>query len=273
MVPLGAAPAGYRVDGAGAWLQAAVANVRKVFIEMLRYLPNTLSLLVTFYAIFLFMMLGVRVVGDPAMAGENIRYLIVANAFWLLLLAGVSSMGGELTAEAMRGTLEQLYMSTKPTWFLLLARMVGTALVSLMLIVVMVCASMLTAGQWLNIDLPPLLLVLPPTLAGVIGLGFAVAGLALVYKQINAMLQIAQFLLMGLAFAPPSAVPGLVFAPAAKGIDMVRRVMVHGQGLGDFVAGDWGVLLLGGAVYFAAGLALFLLCERHAMRRGLLGQY
>lgn len=255
------------------WLNTMGGNVRKVWIEMLRYLPNTISLLVTFYAIFLFMMLGVRVLGDPASADENIRYIIVANAFWFMLLMGVSSMGWELTAEAMRGTLEQLYMATKPTWFILLSRMVGTAGINVLLLVVMVSLGMLTARQWLSFDLPLLLLVLPLTMVGVIGLGFVVAGLAIIFKQINAMLQIVQFAFMGLAFAPPSAVPGLEFAPAVQGIDMVRRAMVYGQGFGSFTATDWSILILSGVFYFVVGMVVFRMCERQAMVRGLLGHY
>lgn len=254
-------------------VEVLLANCRKVATEMLRYLPNTISLIVTFYAIFLAMFFGIQVVGDPATATDNVRFLIVSNAFWLLLLLGISSMGWEVTTEATRGTLEQLYMSPVPAWRILLARMIGTLAINLVIMTLMIFAGMLTAGQWLNLSPVPILLVLLPTLLGVTGLGFAAAGMALVFKQVNALLQILQFVFMGLAFVPLAAAPWLEFAPVVKGIDLVRGMMVAGHGLADVTAADWLSLLLNGAVYFALGLGLFLLCERRALRRGLLGQY
>lgn len=251
----------------------AVANLRKVVTEMVRYLPNTLSLFVTFYAIFLFMLLGVRVVGDPAAADANIRFVIVGNAFWFLLLLGVSSMGWELTTEATRGTLEQLYMTTTPAWYILLARMVATLLVNVVIISAMVALSMLTARQWLHLDLLAVAAILPAVLLGVIGLGFLVAGLAIVYKQIQALLQVVQFVFMAMAFVPLSAAPWLEAAPAVKGIDMARQVLADGRALASFALADWASLVGAGVAYLAVGWLVFRACERRAMARGLLGHY
>ena len=249
------------------------ANFSKYLIELKRYLPNTVSMVLTFYAIFVFMFLGVRFLGDPSMADANLRYLIVANGFWFLLMLGVQSLGWELSNEALRGTLEQLYMSTLPTWLILLFRMVTAFLVNLLILAVLTVLSMLTAGVWLSIDVAALAVLLPATMLGVTGLGFVVAGLTIVYKQVNAMLQLLQFVLMGIAYAPLSLSPLMELAPAAKGIDMVRQVMAEGRALGSFTSADWASLLLNGVCYLLVGLAVFKLLERHAMRRGLLGHY
>jgi ABC-2 type transport system permease protein len=132
---------------------------------------------------------------------------------------------------------------------------------------------MLTAGQWLNLAPLPILLILLPTLLGIIGLGFMAGGLAVVFKQVNALLQIMQFLFLGLAFVPLASAPWLEFAPVVKGIDLMRNVMVSNLTLAEVTAADWTSLLLNGAIYFALGLGVFLLCERRALNRGLLGQY
>lgn len=255
------------------FLNVVGANVRKVVIEMLRYLPNTLSLLVTFYAVFLFVMLGVNFLGDPTTAADNTRYAIVANTFWLLLLLGVNSMGWEITTEATRGTLEQLYMSPTPAWLILLARMIGTLIVNLLLMVVLLFASMLTAQQWLNLDVAALLLIMPPTLLGVIGLGFVMAGLAIVYKQIDSILQVVQFVYLAMVYVPLTALPLLELAPSVKGIDMLRQVLSFGLPIGSFALRDWASLLASGVLYFVFGVLVFKLCERRAIDRGLLGQY
>lgn len=102
------------------WANVLAVNVGKVLIEMRRYLPNTIRMVVTFYVIFLAMFLGITVVGDPSVADTNVRFLLVGNAVWFLLLVGVNSIGWEITTEATRGTLEQLHMSPfAPRWILL----------------------------------------------------------------------------------------------------------------------------------------------------------
>lgn len=249
------------------------ANVSKVALEMWRYLPNTLSVLITFYAIFLFMFFGLNLVGDPGGATENIRFLIVSNAFWFLLIVGINSMGWEITTEATRGTLEQLYMSPVGAWRALLGRMVGRVGIYLLLMIVMILLSMLTAGVRLSLAPLPLLLILLPVLAGIAGLGFVAAGVAIVYKQVEALLQILQFVFMGLAFVPLSSAPWLEYAPLVKGIDLVRGLMVQGTGLAQIRGADWLSLVVNAAAYFGLGLAVFLVCQRRALNRGLLGQY
>lgn len=249
------------------------ANLTKAVIELRRYLPNTISMILTFYAIFVFLLLGVRFVGDPATSGDAVRHLLVANGFWFLLMVGVNAMGWELTNEALRGTLEQLYMSTVPPYMILLFRMIATMLINTVLLALLITLSMLTTGQWLTVDVTTLVLVLPPTFLAVMGLGYAVAGLTIVYKQMNAVLQLLQFALMGIAFVPLTAVPLFELAPTAKGIDMIRQVMAAGTPLATFTALDWATLVGTGAFWFVLGLGVYLLFERRSMNRGLLGHY
>lgn len=249
------------------------ANARKVLIELRRYLPNTISLVITFYAIFLAMFLGITVVGDPATAEANLRFAIIGNAFWFLLLLGINSMGFEITTEATRGTLEQLAMSPVGMPTILLARMVATLAVYLVITSLMLVLTMVTAGQWFVFDVPLLLTILVPTLVGVLGIGYAVAGLAVLYKQIGSFLQILQFVFLGVAFVPLAVAPFLEIAPIVKGIDMVRAAMLGGAGFGDFTMRDWGSLLASSLVWFSLGLAAYRAAHARAVRLGLLGQY
>lgn len=192
------------------------ANLVKAVIELRRYLPNTVSMIVTFYAIFLFLLFGVRFVGDPGTADDAVRYLLVANGFWFLLMMSVNAMGWELTTEALRGTLEQLYLGTVPPWLILLFRMVATIFLNIVILAVLMALSMLTAGTWLQVDLGALAVLLPPTLLAAVGLSYAVAGLTIVYKQVNAFLQLSQFALMAIAYVPLAQVPLLELAPRPR---------------------------------------------------------
>jgi ABC-2 type transport system permease protein len=204
--------------------------------------------------------------GTPENAATNTQYVVVSTALWSLALQGI---GWEVIREAMRGTLEQLYMSLVGAWRILLARMIGRVLVNL--IIVLMLLSMVTAQQWLNFDLLTLAPVLLLTVVGMLGVGFMVAGLSLIFKQVEAFLQIAQFIFLALVAVPLSAAPWLELAPVVKGADMVRAVMVEEVALREFAALDWASLSLSAVGYFVLGALPYGPAERRAMNRGLLG--
>lgn len=248
-------------------------NWSKQVIEMRRYLPDTIGLIITFYAIFLLLFLGIRAVGEPSTADGNIQYVIVSNAFWMLLMMSFMSMGQEVTNEAIRGTLEQLYMSPVPAWRIMLARAVSSVLIYLVLVILVAVLAMLTSGQWLSLSLPAALLLGVPTLAPILGLGFIGAGLALLFKQIGSILQIGQFVLMAMAFTPVDILPGLALLPAMKGIHLVRSIATAEMTLQQVSSADWLMVVGNGVLWFGLGLLVFRLLERRALRTGVLGKY
>ncbi|TCT19666.1 ABC-2 type transport system permease protein [Melghiribacillus thermohalophilus] len=249
------------------------ANIKKEYIEMKRYWPNTLSMVLTIYFIFLAMFLGIQFVGDPNQADTNIQYVIVNYIFWYLTLITLQGPGFTITLEATRGTLEQLYMSPMGVWKIFLSRQIGTVIIHFFIIVVLLFASMLMTNQWLNISPLATLPIFLFTIIGMIGVSFIIAGLAIIVKQIQAFLQIMQFILMALTFIPLSVAPFLAYAPFVKGIDMIRQIMIHNMTLADFTWLDYALLIASAAFYFAIGIFTYLRCEKIAMEKGLLGQY
>lgn len=254
-------------------LNVLSANIRKVAIEMRRYLPNTVSMIVTFYAIFLMFFLGIQVVGSPEAADASTKYMIVSVVLWMLALMAMQGIGWEITQEATRGTLEQLYMSPVGAWRILLARMIGTVCVNLLIITVMLFMAMATARQWLSFDIATLVPLTVLTVSCMIGVGFVVAGLAIILKQIQAFLQIAQFLFLALVAVPVTLTPWLELLPIVRGSTMIRQAMTEGTTLLAFSRADWLLLIANTAIYFTLGVIAYKLAERYAMTRGLLGQY
>ena len=255
------------------WVHLIKANFRKEYIELIRYLPNTLAMLVTFYAIFLGMFFGIQVVGDPSMQDTNIQYAIVNYVFWFLAMAVVNDTGWQVTHEAMRGTLEQLSMSPMGILRIMVARLLSSSVINLIMIVILLYLSMATTGQWLNIDVLTLLPILILTMVSMFGLGLILAGVSVIVKQVQAFLQILQFLLAGLTFLPLSTAPFLAYFPFVKGVDLVREVMINNVTLTEIPIVDFGVLALNGIVYFVIGFVFFQFCERVAMKKGLLAHY
>ena len=255
------------------WLHLFQANLRKEFIELKRYLPNTIAMLVTFYLIFLGMFAGIQVIGDPGSQDLHTQYAIVNYVFWFLAFMVVNNIGYEVINEGMRGTLEQLSMSPLGIWRIMTARLIASTLLNFIMVSGLLYAAMLTTNQWLTIDLLTIMPILILTLISMFGLGLMIAGISIIVKQVQAFLQILQFILAGLTFVSLGKVPWLAYFPFVKGVDLVRRAMIDGVSIGQMGMGDISLLGLNAIIYFSLGLAFFLYCERYAIRKGLLSHY
>lgn len=249
------------------------ANLRREVIYLKRYLPNTISMLVTFYCIFLMMFFGIQIVGDPSTMEANVQYVIVNYIFWYLAMVAMQDIGWVISNEAQLGTLEQLYMSPMGAWKILLSRILGSTILQLIIMSVLLLLSMWTAQTSLHLDATSILPVLFITLFSMYGISFIIAGIAIIVKQVQAFLQILQFVFMGLTFVPISVAPYLEFAPFVKGVDMIRKMMIEGYTLGSFTALDYASLIGNAAVYLLIGLLIFFKCEKTAMVKGVLGQH
>ncbi|GIP58990.1 ABC transporter permease [Paenibacillus sp. FSL W8-0186] len=255
------------------WLHLLSANFRKEYIELKRYLPNTIALVFTFYIIFLAAFFGIMFIGDPASFDANVQYSIVSVAFWSLTMMTMNFIGYSVITEATRGTLEQIYMSPMGVWKIMLTRIIGQFGLQSVIMVILLFAAMLTSGQWLNLNPMTTIPIIVITMISMVGISFMIAGLAVIVKQIEAFLQIFQFVLMGLVFVPLTVAPFLAFAPFVKGVNMVRTVMMEDLTLTQLPLADYAVLILNSLVYLIAGLVVFHRCEKTAMKKGLLGQY
>ncbi len=249
------------------------ANVRKVVLELLRYMPNTVSLVVTFYAIFLMFFFGIKVIASPENQAGNLQYTVVSTILWFLAITVMQGIGWEITTEATRGTLEQLYMSPVSAWRILVARTVGSILVYMVAMIIVLIAAMWTSGQWLHIDLLTLLPLFALLLFAMTGISLMIAGLAIILKQVQAFLQIIQFAFFGLVAVPVTMSPFLDLLPVVRGSSMIRDAMTKGMGLFEFSGLDWGMFTANSVVYFVLGVFLYKLAEQRAMNQGLLGQY
>lgn len=256
-----------------AWLNLLKANLKKEYLELKRYLPNTIAMILTFYIIFLGLFGVIQIVGDPTTQDANTQYVIVNYIFWFLTITIINSVGYEIINEAMRGTLEQLSMSPMGIWRIMSARLLSTTIINLVIVIALLYISMATAGQWLNIDVVTIVPIMLLTLFSMFGIGFIIAGISIILKQVQAFLQILQFILMALTFVPVSLSPVLQFLPFVKGVDMVREVMILGTSLSQFTMYDYLVLIINALFYLALGLWVFIYCERVAMRKGLLAHY
>lgn len=251
-----------------------LAVLTRFFIELKRYPFNTLSALATLYLIFLLLFAGARYAQGLGvnLFGESLEGLVVGFLVWTFAIAAYSDLSWELMREAQQGTLEQLYMCPAGFRFVSLSWIVGSFLTSLVMVGILLGLMMVTTGHFLRLPVETLLPLLLLTLAPVYGIGFLMAGLALVYKRIQAFFQVLQFVFVALVALP--ADEGWAKAlPLSLGTRLIGQVMADGDRLTTLPLTDV-LILVGTAVfYLSVGTLVFRVLEGVAKDRGLLAHY
>lgn len=186
----------------------------------------------------------------------------------------------DMISEASAGTLEQMYMSPLPSELLLLGRVIALLLSTTVMMVLTIGSLALL----LNIHLPlnwAGLLILLITLAGLFGFTLALSGAALIFKQVDALADMIQNLLLFVtgALVPISLFPNWLAAiaqtlPITQGIVVLRAILLDGQSLSTVWAnGSLLYLLIHSSLYLFGGWLIFKISERYVRRHGSLGQY
>lgn len=213
---------------------------------------------------------------DPELLAPTLLGYLV----WFYAASGITTMSRNLMEEAQTGTLEQMYMTPAPTTIIVLARSLSSLATSTVIVAVIGTSLALA----LDIRIPLRWEALPVfglTMAGLFGLGFAVAGATLVFKQVDQLGNLVDSLLLYLsgALLPIHFLPAGLAAfsrtlPTTQGIIVLRRVVLDGQSLvSTWLDGGLPLLVLHSSLYLAVGWLVFKWCERIARRNGSLGQY
>jgi ABC-2 type transport system permease protein len=250
------------------------ASLRWRMLELRRYAFDMLSGVVSIYGFFVVIFFGARIFGgDRPGFGDTLEGVVVSYAVWALTMLALGSLTFEITQEAQQGTLEQLGMSPFGLAHVLVARVLTSIVVYFGIWVVLFVVMMATTGRWLNVDVVSTLPLVVITVLGVLGLGFLLGGLAVVFKRIQNALQVWQILVIGLVVVPPDEVMVVKYLPLAWGTHLLRRVMVDDASIFDLSAGDLLFLVANSAFFFFGGVFVFTRFERVARARGLLGHY
>lgn len=206
--------------------------------------------------------------------------VLVGYLIWFYARIVIMSSSEDLTREMQAGTLEQIYMSPVPASLLLFARLIAMLLST----TVIVTIPMTLLALVLRIQVPlrwEEAVALGITLSGLFGFTLALSGIALIVKQIAALADLVQNLLLFLtgALVPVGHFPGWLVAiaqslPITQGIMVLRNIALSHQSLGQTWAnGSLVLLCVNSASYLIVGLLIFKWGERVAKMRGSLGHY
>jgi ABC-2 type transport system permease protein len=199
--------------------------------------------------------------------------LIVGWFLWTMSIIAYFSLSNNITREASWGTLEQLYMSPYGFGSVMASMVVANLLESLLWGGTILALMLATTSQSLSLPALTILVVSVLTLMSVVGIGFVFAGLALLYKRIENVSQLMQFVLIGLIAAPAAGISPLRVLPLVQGSAMLQLAMREGVRLWAFPTADLAVLVGTAAAYSLAGYGVFMLLARRARREGVLGHY
>ncbi|WP_458206188.1 ABC transporter permease [Haladaptatus sp. NG-SE-30] len=248
------------------------AILRKKAVLLVRYPVNTVSQLVTIYALFAIVFFGGRAVAGPAIT-DSIDGIIVGFFLFTAAIVAYSGLSWNITREAQWGTLEQLFMSPLGFGTVMSLKVVVNVIFSLLWGVVVLALMLLTTQTNLTLDLLTVGPLLVLAVASAVGVGFVFAGLALLYKRIENAFQLVQFGFIGLISAPVEAYPALRWLPLSEGSYLLRRAMSDGVHLWEFPAESLDILLLTATGYIVVGYLFFDRAQRRARQKGVLGHY
>lgn len=248
---------------------------RRELTMLTRYAINTVSSLVSIYFFFVMIFMGMQKLSAPMagnMLSDSLEGTIIGFFVWTFTIFAYSNLSWTLIGEAQAGTLEQLYLAPLGFKWVCTCTVVAHFLLNLIPHMLFLVAMMATTGHWLQIDLLSLMPLLAITVLGAYGFGFALGGLALVFKRIQALFQIVQFVFLAFLLIP-FRVPWAKFVPLSAGFSLLYDVMVEGVRLWELPIQSVFTATAVGAAYLAIGLVIFSKCEQIARHQGLLGHY
>lgn len=258
----------------GSRITLVAAVVQRDFLVLRRYLFNLVSGLVSLYILFLIVFFGAQRLGGTDVAyGNTLDGIVVGFVVWSFAITAFSELAWGITDEAKNGTLEQLFLS--PLGYSWIG--VGSMIMSFLQFCVghglLLLLMMVTSGRWLSIDLVSVLPVLFLTVIGVYGIGFIMAGLALVFKRIESVFQLLQFVFIAFLTIPLDQFSWAGLLPLAYGNHLLFRIMVEEERIWQFAATDHLTLVVSGFGYLTLGILAFRCFEHLSRVRGTLGHY
>ncbi|MEB3198556.1 MAG: ABC transporter permease [Candidatus Sericytochromatia bacterium] len=196
-----------------------------------------------------------------------------------IAINGISNGVDLLLREAQTGTLEQAALSPPPLVVVLLMRDLASYIEMLARFALVLAIAVGITGVQFHLDVPGMALLLTLMYLGMEGLGLMLAAVALLYKRIVTLNQLAVMLVFGLAILPLEGLPGWMSAfvahfPFTQALQLLRDLAVKGVPLVDlWASGRILSLSLHAVLFLGIGALVFHAAERKARDWGTLNQY
>lgn len=263
------APARSTALGTGTLLKAIGT---KTYVLRKRYLFNTVTQIAIIYVLFLMVWFGGKAVAPTAIA-DNLAGITVGFFVWVMAVRAYRALSQDLINEAQWGTLEQLYLTPFGFGRVLAVKTVVNVAESFLWGATILALLLVTTSQSLYVDVVSVVPLVALSLASAAGVGFVLGGLTLLYKRIENVFTLVQFLFVAFIAAPVEQYPLLKLLPLSLGTDLLGSVMGDGLRLWELPALDLGLLVVKATLYLVVGYVVLQRCQYRARVRGVLGHY
>ena len=259
-------------QGSGNYRTLLWALAKKRALLMYRYPINTLSGLAMTFLFFGMIFFGGQALSEQALT-DSLGGIIVGYFLWTMAMTAFSGLAWSVTRESQWGTLEQLYMSPFGYGRVMLGHISVRVVESFGWGAVTLAFMLGLTGESIHVPIGTVVILTVLAIAPAIGLGFLFGGLALLYKRVENVFNILQFVFLGLIAAPSVEVVWVRLLPISQGSYLLSIAMQEGLRLWELPSTEL-ALLVGTAIgYFALGYGAFQLMGARARKRGLMGQY
>lgn len=263
---------GFSNSGTAGYRHLMYAVLYRDLINWVRYPINATGVIIGQFVFFALIFFGGQAVAGPAFSG-SIEALIIGYFLWTLSGQSYQGVVNIITREASWGTLERHFISPFGFKQVLLAKVAARVLRVTLLSVIVLLLMMILTRTWLELHLLTVVPILALTVLSIIGFGFAMGGLAVLYKQIDSVTDLFNFAIAGFIGAPLLDIVWLRALPLVQGSAMLQQAIIDGIHIWQFDLVSIGILGAVSLGYFIIGFVLFHLSQRRARNLGVLGDY
>ena len=257
------------------------AELVRAFIIMRRYWFATVMGMIVGYGMLIGLIFGFRsgTVDGQWATDQTEKALGFVVGIFAFGIVGMFSQG--LQGMARTGELEQVCMSPHGLITNFLARSFVNSVVSIVTWTIMLVFVSMTLNSDLHADPIPVFILLLLTYLNLIGFGFMVGGLTLVFKQIGQATLLIRMGMIAIAFAAnpswydlPAIIMGAAHViPITDASICLKLVLIEGLGAGVFTHPSFFFLLVNVVLWTTLGIACFKYMENWSRDKGTLGAY
>lgn len=249
------------------------AVFEKQLILLRRYWLNTVMMLVAMYLVFAVAFFGGQTVGGDGIE-ETLDVIVISFFLFMAASAAYFEVAQSVMQEAQWGTLEQLYMSPFGIGRIMAVKTIFNIVFSNALALGLLAIMLLTTDRSLAVDVFTVIPLLVVTILPAVGIGYAVAGLSLLYKRIENVQQLLQFGFIGFIAASGTVHKAVLpLLPMSIGSELLMQAMIDGTKLWGFSPLALLAVTLNGVFYLGAGYVVFQRLVERTRKLGVMGHY
>ncbi len=237
----------------------------RVIGEMKRYLLNLFSSIIIFLIIFLLIALGFKNFGQ----GQSLSFRNTAVGYfvWMSVMMNLTDLSWTIMNDMQRGIIEQVFISPFGPLVVYTTYEILMLIIELPIVYGMMVLIFSIAGMSISVH-PSFFYFLIIAMLQSLGIGYILAGVTLKYKRTQALLNLAQFALIGLLFVNTNKW-AMTLVPIAPHFRAMSTASEGASPSWEYFA----VSTLGTIIYIAVGIYIFSLFAKSTLKRGELSMY